>query len=375
WLQYRIEAAVIELLAGRTRIAYQALAELLPLAMESESLFPRTMLLFHLGEAERRLGISEATRRLGEAFRLARQMGYDAALRVELTRNLDPCLLVLESGVEPEYAAQLAAGLGPSVESAFLGYVGDDALSDVSIRAMLGLFAEIGGPDAHRVLTSSSWLTKEEIARPTRNALRHIERRHPELGSSPAAPNGLRLETLGTLKITSRIGEIPHTAWRSQRAVSLFVYLAVKGNRGVSKERLIELFWPAGEKRRAIKNFHPTLTYVRQALRGFVEGPVVVVEDGLYRLDPTLRCTVDLREFEAALTQGRRQRVRGERVRALEAALALYQGEFLGDRYESWAEDLRSQVALQHEELLAELASHYFQEKKYSIALQHYSTL
>ena len=376
WLQYRIEAAVIELLAGRTRIAYQALAELLPLAMESESLFPRTMLLFHLGEAERRLGISEATPRLGEAFRLARQMGYDAALRVELTRNLDPCLLVLESSTEAEYAAQLAAGLGPSVESAFLGYVGDDALSDVSIRALLGLFAEIGGPAAHRALTSSSWLTKEDIARPTRNALRHIERRHPELGSSPAAPSqGLRLETLGTLKITTTRGEIPHTAWRSQRALSLFVYLAVKGNRGVSKERLIELFWPAGEKRRAIKNFHPTLTYVRQALRGFVEGPVVVVEDGLYRLDPTLRSTVDLREFEAALAQGRRHRVRGERVRALEASLSLYQGDFLGDRYESWAEELRSQLALQHEELLAELATHYFQEKKYSIALQHYSTL
>ena len=102
---------------------------------------------------------------------------------------------------------------------------------------------------------------------------------------------------------------------------------------------------------------------------------MVAVEDALYRLDPSLRSTVDLREFEAALAQGRRQRVRGERARALEAALALYQGDFLGDRYESWAEDLRSQVALQHEELLAELASHYFQEKKYSIALQHYSSL
>jgi len=62
-------------------------------------------------------------------------------------------------------------------------------------------------------------------------------------------------------------------------------------------------------------------------------------------------------------------------MRALEDALRLYDGEFLGDRYESWAEDLRSQLALAHEELLADLASLYFEEKKYSVALQLYSKL
>jgi len=376
WLQYRIEAAVVELMAGRSKIAYQALAELHPLAMESESMFPRTMLLFQLGEAERRLGISEAEGRLGESFRLARQMGYDAALRVELARNIDPCLLLLEAGVESEYAMRLAAGIGLAIEPAFLPYVGDEGLPEASVRALLAFFAEIGGPASHRALQESSWLTRPEFARPTRNALRHIERRHPELGPVQSTETqGLRLKTLGSLRLIGSTGEIPHAAWRSQRALSLFVYLAIKGSRGVSKERLIDLFWPAGQKRRAIKNFHPTLTYVRQALRDHVRGPVIVAEDGLYRLDPALQCTVDLREFEAALTQAKRLRARGERMRALEDALRLYEGEFLGDRYESWAEDLRSQLALQHEELLADLASHYFEEKKYSVALQLYSKL
>jgi len=375
WLQYRIETAVVELMAGRSKIAYQALAELLPLAMECESMFPRTMLLFHLGEAERRLGISEAEHRLGESFRLARQLGYDAALRVELARNIDPCLLLLEAGVESEYAMRLAAGIGLAIEPAFLPYVGDEALPEVSVRALLALFGEIGGPDSHRALQESAWLHRPELNRPTRNALRHIERRHPELDTTQTATQGLRLKTLGTLKLISSSGEIPHAAWRSQRALSLFVYLAVKGNRGVSKERLIELFWPAGEKRRAIKNFHPTLTYVRQALRDHVRGPVIVAEDGLYRLDPSLKCTLDLREFEAMLTQAKHLKARAERIRALEDAMRLYDGEFLGDRYESWAEDLRAQIALQHEELLVDLASLYFEEKKYSIALHLYSKL
>src|SRR6185503_4254553 len=308
WLQYRIEAAVVELMAGRSKIAYQALAELHPMAMESESMFPRTMLLFHLGEAERRLGISEAEHRLGESFRLAHQMGYDAALRVELARNIDPCLLLLEAGVESEYAMRLAAGIGLAIEPAFLPYVGDAALPEVSVRALLALFGEIGGPASHRVLQESTWLNRPESNRPTRNALRHIERRHPELAATQTATQGLRLKTLGTLKLIGSTGEIPHAAWRSQRALSLFVYLAVKGNRGVSKERLIDLFWPAAQKRRAIKNFHPTLTYVRQALRDHVRGAVIVAEDGLYRLDPALPCTVDLRAFEAALTQAKRLR-------------------------------------------------------------------
>ena len=375
WLQYRIEAAVVELMAGRSKVACQALAELLPLAMESEAMFPRTMLLFHLGEAERRLGISEAEHRLGESFRLARQLGYDAALRVELSRNIDPCLLLLEAGIESEYAMRLASGIGLSVEPAFLPYVGDDALPEASVRALLAFFAEIGGPASHRALSESAWLDRAELSRPTRNALRHIERRHAELAPAQAGRQGLRLNTLGGLTLMSSNGEIPHAAWRSQRALSLFVYLAVKGNRGVSKERLIDLFWPAGEKRRAIKNFHPTLTYVRQALREYVPGPVIVAEEGQYRLDPSLQCTLDLREFEAALTQAKRVRGRAERMRALEDAVRLYQGEFLGDRYESWAEDLRSQLALAHEELLADLASLYFEEKKYPVALQLYTKL
>lgn len=376
WLLYRVRGAVIDLRAGLADEAHAALSALLPFAMELEALFPRTLLLFYLGEACRALGREAAADYIGQALATGRELGYDSFFRTELRRHFEPFDFLLRHGREGGYISRLAAGAGSVMEGTFIAYVGDPDLPEDSVRAVLGTLAEVGGPAAHRRLSSSAWTGRPELARPVRSCLEALEKRYPELrGAAPKARKGLYLTTLGRLSLSGPAGEIATENWKSQRALSIFVYLALRGGRGVTKERLIELFWPGGQERHASKNFHPTLSYARRALRDVVEGPVFQVTNGLYQLDPDLAITVDVRRFEAVLAEARSRPKRTDRLHACEEALALYRGDFLEDRYEAWAEEIRTQLASRHEELLAEAADLHLEGRDYGRAAALYRAL
>jgi DNA-binding SARP family transcriptional activator len=195
------------------------------------------------------------------------------------------------------------------------------------------------------------------LTRAASAALDSIERRHPDLKSlRPTGRRALTLSLLGPLRMTGPTGELDAARWTSQRALSLFLYLVLRGDRGVSRDRLIELFWPGRQRRGAESNFHPTLSYVRRALKDVAEGPVVLTVNGLYQVDPALTITTDVRHFEALASEGRARGKNKERIQALEEAARLYRGDLLEDREEPWADDLRTQLGLRYEGVLAELA-------------------
>ncbi len=376
WLTYRIEAAMVDLRAGRTDEALRALADLHPLAQELEARFPRTMLLFYLGEGELRRGLPGARDHLSEALALARDMGYDAALRAEMRHNFEPFKHLLKEGIESDYVGRLAAGLGAGAEEALASLLGSRGLPEASAIAILGALREAGGPGSHARIRGSRWAREAGTRQAAASALRALERRYPELAAGKAGGEpAVRLALLGGLALHGPQGEIPRSAWKSQRALSIFVYLAVHGGRGASKERLIELFWPGRQARGAEKNFHPTLTYVRNALKTAAAGPVIVLADGLYQIDPELKLSVDARRFESALAAARAAAGRAEKLRRYREALSLYAGDFLGDRYENWAEGERARLALRYETVLAETASLHFEGNEFEEALRLYRFL
>jgi ATP/maltotriose-dependent transcriptional regulator MalT/DNA-binding SARP family transcriptional activator len=379
WLLYRVRAAVVDLRAGRTTEAHQQLTELLPIALELEALFPRTLLFFYLGEAERSLGAGEAGDYLERALATGRELGYDSFFRIEMRRNFDPFDFLLRAGREAAYISRLAAGAGSPMEQVFLDFAGVEGLPLESIRAILSVLSEIGGPASHRRLSTSSWMGQPELSRAVRSSLEQLEKRYPELKSAPGAAKkagrGFYLATLGRLSLSGPQGEIATENWKSQRALSIFVYLALRAGRGVTKERLIDLFWPGNQERHASKNFHPTLSYARRALRDQVEGPIFQVNNGLYQLDPDLAITVDVRRFEALVADARNRSRRSEKLPAFEEALHLYKGDFLEDRYEAWAEEIRTQLASQYESVLAEAAELYREGRDHARAITLYKAL
>jgi len=376
WLSYRIQAAVVDLRAGRIKEAYRALMDLHPLALDLEALFPRTTLLFHLGEAEQRLGMEGAMDHLADALAMGREFGYDAFFRDQLRRSFDPFQFMLVHGEGAEYIRDLAIGAGPAMEADMLRLIGDPQLPAASARAVLAMLAEIGGPTSHARLDESAWKEEPGLRTAILEALREIALRHPDIQPRiEAEAGGLHLRTLGRMSVSTPAGEVPRNRWKSQRALSIFVYLALRRGRGITKDRLIELFWPGKTAAAGERNIHPTLTYMRNALKDAVDGPLLNVIDGVYELHPNVSVTVDARRFENAVNEAKTLKAPREKLAALQQALAMYRGDFLADSYEPWVEDLRAGFAGTYENALEQTALLYSELENHEKALDTYQKL
>jgi DNA-binding SARP family transcriptional activator len=135
---------------------------------------------------------------------------------------------------------------------------------------------------------------------------------------------------------------VPASAWRAQRAFHVLVYLALHP-RGVSKEELLEHFWPGRQAAAGRRNFHPTLSYVRSVLPA-ADQPPIMREGEFYRLNPAYPLSCDAWELDRALEEARTARDAGRRHDALRRAAGLAAGVFLQGIYADWATDLQSRM-------------------------------
>lgn len=153
----------------------------------------------------------------------------------------------------------------------------------------------------------------------------------------------LRLATLGGLMLTDPAGK-PVPVQR--RRLALLALLAVAGERGLSRDKLLALLWPESTTEHARHALEQLVYSVRRQL----PEAVVLGPDPL-RLNSAV-VTSDVAEFEQALSRGE----------SAEAA-ALYQGPFLdgfylGDAsgFEEWVEAERARLAGEHSGALYRLA-------------------
>lgn len=107
-----------------------------------------------------------------------------------------------------------------------------------------------------------------------------------------------RLEALGGLAVAG--GEAPLSGAATQRrTLGLLAVLAVVGEQGITREKLLGFFWPESDTMRARHALKQALYILRRDLRDaeLVLGTVTL------RLNPA-SITSDVQEFEQALSQG-----------------------------------------------------------------------
>ena len=145
----------------------------------------------------------------------------------------------------------------------------------------------------------------------------------------------LRINTFGGLSL--RQGDAPLTGAPTQRRrLALLAVLAVAGEQGISRDKLLAMLWPEsdGDKSRHALN---QILYAQR--RDFGEQQLFNGQKTV-RLNPSL-ITSDVALFERALTDG-----------DLEAAVGLYAGPFLdgfflsgSSEFEIWVGDQRARFA------------------------------
>ncbi len=156
-----------------------------------------------------------------------------------------------------------------------------------------------------------------------------------------AWPWEVRVQTLGRFEITLDGRPLSYGSKAPVKILSLLKALVSFGPGGVSEGRLADLLWPDAEGDSAHQALATSLHRLRLLL-GNEEA--VRVRDGRVRLDDRC-CWVDACAFETLLERATPRRGSGdENLEALEQALALYTGPFLGDATEPWVVSCRERL-------------------------------
>jgi len=179
--------------------------------------------------------------------------------------------------------------------------------------------------------------------------------------AAPPEPSTLAVRLLGPLHVT--IDETPVRWWPSGRGRSLLKYLLTHRHPWPRRETLMEAFWPESTPEAARNSLNVALHGLRRALRVATDLPVIVLEEGTYRLHADLRLWVDLDEFEDHVQAGRRLEAAGLVDGAMaeyELAAAVYRGDFLADDpYEEWPVLTRERLRLAYLDTLDRLSQLY----------------
>ncbi len=178
----------------------------------------------------------------------------------------------------------------------------------------------------------------------------------------------LSVQSLGSFRVLYGLEVIGE--WHSNKGPAIFKYLIAHYPNPVPKDHLMEAFWPDSEPETSRNRLNVALHALRQTLRRFSSLPVVLFRDGSYFLNPDLPLSLDIQAFAAHLHQAQTAEDSGgleAAIQSYEAAIQLYQGDFLGDDlYEEWAIPLRERLNADYLETLHRLAYLYFESGVYA---------
>jgi DNA-binding SARP family transcriptional activator len=170
----------------------------------------------------------------------------------------------------------------------------------------------------------------------------------------------LRLRTFGGLTLQQG-GDVITGAPAQRRQLALLALLAVAGDEGMSRDKILAYLWPEKDIERA-RHLLNQLLYVQRSLG---ESPDLFNGRKTLRLLPDL-VENDVQAFESALASGRN-----------EAAVEVYRGPFLDGfflnaaaEFENWVTDCRERFAHRYLRALDELAVHATERGEYDRTLE-----
>ena len=224
-----------------------------------------------------------------------------------------------------------------------------DALRATRLRAAAAVLRR--STEAELVIANAPWLSSEgvprglidpealEQARTEGAAMSLAEATAYALrvGSGNRPDGGLRISALGPL-LVERSGE-PVTDWGgpkagSRHALAIFSFLMDRGERGVTKDEIVEVVWPEAEVEQGDLNFHRTLGGLRSTLARRSDSRPrrdITFSNGRYRLTGTVVSWLDVAEFEQRLLNAAEATDELAAIRGLEAARRMYRGDYLDD--------------------------------------------
>jgi DNA-binding winged helix-turn-helix (wHTH) protein len=214
-------------------------------------------------------------------------------------------------------------------------------------QALPEMEIEVEGPGA--ALTVSASRVDAEDVRVMLELRPGTGRRGGAVGG--AGPNAeIRIRTLGRFQVEGQ-GRDLGREWLDQRPGRLLKYLACERHEVATSERIAEALWPSATPHEALTSLRHYVHVLRERLEPGrprrAASSYITTHRGGYRLN-TERVWVDADELERHALEGLRLHRAGRDEPAgapLEAAVLLYEGEFLPSEHDSeWALEERERL-------------------------------
>jgi DNA-binding SARP family transcriptional activator len=162
--------------------------------------------------------------------------------------------------------------------------------------------------------------------------------------------------------------------WLSLKGQAIFKYLITHQGTPITKDMLMEVFWPEADPEAARRNLHQAIYSLRQTLKqGQPDFQPIQFENDCYQLNPELKVWLDCTQFEWHAQAGQRLEAAGQWPEAaVEYSLAeeLFRGDFLEeDLYEDWTALPRERWRNMYLNIADRLSEYYFQQGEYAAAI------
>jgi LuxR family maltose regulon positive regulatory protein len=182
-------------------------------------------------------------------------------------------------------------------------------------------------------------------------------------------PAVVTVRCLGPFRVFIGKEEISQECWVSTKARDLLAFFITFRGERIAGERVFDAIW-AEKPGRGMTAFHTALSRLRHALRRGDAAPrFVLVESGEYWLD-IAAFSVDVNEFDTALTKARAAPTEELAAHWVEQAVSLYHGEYLDNLYFDWLFAERQRLTQAYIAGLRNLANFHFTHERYTNALE-----
>ncbi len=184
----------------------------------------------------------------------------------------------------------------------------------------------------------------------------------------------IKMTSFGKLAFTVRGETVDESKWIRKKRKLILCYLFLSSNYSLSKDKIIDVFFPDTPMESMDNTFHQAVSNLRSALR--LKEPVkkgtkkaaagtdaepdyIIYEGKSLTLNPDLNYFSDIKEFDNLTIKASSQDSEpGSRIRLLKNAIELYKGDFLSEYYEPWIENTRDEYRnkfIKYAELLLSL--------------------
>ncbi len=273
----------------------------------------------------------------------------------------------LENNLEVSFIQSVLLRLGPPAIELMIELI-DHPDPEVR-RQLIAPLAEIGGTKVNQ--TIQPLLNDRNIE--VRTAAQAISKQFVnDFITSQTGLPPLTIKSFGCFSVSVNNGENTSILWPTKKARDLFAYL-VHQEKPVARERIIDEIWPDLDPKKAVQLFHTTLYQIRQSLSkicGNIE--FIIYQNKEYQLAPNSFSSDQLCFKElTGLLPNLSRKLDHRTAEQLEAAVSLYQGDYLQELDYSWLHNEREHLKRLCSEVLKVLAEHYFELKQYSPAIKH----